>query len=156
MTSTPATTTSPTHPKSPSAPLCCLFIYLPAACVITQAPDVLVNDLALHHLVELRPSTGEQLALISGFGEAAMRHFAAPLLRVLTDFCAHAAHLRHDTDWSAVAAARSAALHRPAAAAAATTTIAAAAAATTTTTISSTTTTTALVLLPLLHLLRKV
>ncbi|WIA16435.1 hypothetical protein OEZ85_013122 [Tetradesmus obliquus] len=46
-----------------------------------QAPDVLVNDLTLNSLLELRPATQQQLELVSGFGQAALQHFAAPLLQ---------------------------------------------------------------------------
>lgn len=47
-----------------------------------QAPDVLVNDATLQLLVELRPASLQDLSSVSGFGAAALQHYAQPLLQV--------------------------------------------------------------------------
>jgi hypothetical protein len=39
-----------------------------------------------------------QLELISGFGQAALQHFAAPLLDVLVRFCSSSKHLKHSSE----------------------------------------------------------
>lgn len=43
---------------------------------------MLVNDATLQLLVELRPATLQDLSSVSGFGAAALQHFAQPLLQV--------------------------------------------------------------------------
>lgn len=50
-----------------------------------------------------------QLELVSGFGQAALQHFAAPLLQVLTRFCSSSRHLKHGSEgqWVNVARIRS-------------------------------------------------
>jgi hypothetical protein len=60
-----------------------------------QVPDVLVNDATLQLLVELRPASMADLSSVSGFGSAALQHYAQPLLQVGTvqlvvvPVCAH-------------------------------------------------------------------
>eukprot|EP00775_Hariotina_reticulata_P009775 gene9775-9932_t len=49
--------------------------------VLQQAPDVLVNDFTLNQLLELRPATIDELQLVSGFGQEALKHFSQPLLQ---------------------------------------------------------------------------
>jgi hypothetical protein len=39
-----------------------------------------------------------QLELVSGFGQAALQHFAAPLLDVLVRFCSSSKHLKHSSE----------------------------------------------------------
>jgi hypothetical protein len=39
-----------------------------------------------------------QLELVSGFGQAALQHFAAPLLDVLVRFCSSSKHLKHGSE----------------------------------------------------------
>jgi superfamily II DNA helicase RecQ len=43
---------------------------------------VLVNDATLQLLVEMRPADMQDLSSVSGFGAAALQHFAQPLLQV--------------------------------------------------------------------------
>lgn len=54
---------------------------------------MLVNDFTLNQLLELRPATIEELQLVSGFGQEALRHFSQPLLQVELNPCSAAAHL---------------------------------------------------------------
>jgi hypothetical protein len=42
--------------------------------------------------------TTTQLELVSGFGQAALQHFAAPLLDVLVRFCSSSKHLKHSSE----------------------------------------------------------
>jgi hypothetical protein len=41
-----------------------------------------VNDATLQLLVEMRPANMQDLSTVSGFGAAALQHFAQPLLQV--------------------------------------------------------------------------
>lgn len=75
----------------------------------SQAPDVLVNDPALQLLVELRPSSLQELDSVSGFGRSAIQHFGQPLLQVIKDVCAASSLLSHNTDWHTVRRMRSSA-----------------------------------------------
>lgn len=74
-----------------------------------QAPDVLVNDATLQLLIELRPSSLQDLSAVSGFGTAALQHFGQPLLAVIQEFCSTSQHLKHNTDWVQVKRLRTAA-----------------------------------------------
>lgn len=70
---------------------------------------MLVNDATLQLLIELRPSSLQDLSAVSGFGTAALQHFGQPLLAVIQEFCSASQHLKHNTDWVQVKRMRTAA-----------------------------------------------
>lgn len=72
-----------------------------------------MSDFTLNQLAELRPGSQEDLQLVSGFGQAALQHFAEPLLAVLTEFCSTSKHLKQSAvgQWRSVRGNRPATQH---------------------------------------------
>ncbi len=65
----------------------------------TQAPELLVGDVALNELAMRRPGCREDLHLISGLGAAALAQYGPALLEVVTSFCASSKHLATCAGW---------------------------------------------------------
>lgn len=72
------------HADTARSTACCRLHVLLSLLLLSllQAPDVLVNDATLQLLVELRPASLQDLSSVSGFGVAALQHYAQPLLQV--------------------------------------------------------------------------
>jgi hypothetical protein len=69
--------------------------------ICTQSTTALASteaNIATSADVAAVSSSPLQLELVSGFGQAALQHFAAPLLEVLVRFCSSSKHLKHSSE----------------------------------------------------------